>query len=72
MEGRVILTTKYDLVEKVNATMTQMILSPIRDYFSADSIEDTDQPHLYPTEFLNSTSQAFIAGTLANHAIKKC
>ena len=30
----------YDLVEKDNATVTQMITSPIRDYFSADSIED--------------------------------
>ena len=56
LEGRAILTTKYDLVEKVNATVTQMIRSPIHDYFSADSIEDTDQPHLYPTEFLNSLS----------------
>ena len=56
LEGRAILTTTNDLVEKINATVIQTIRSPVRDYFSADSIEETEQPHLYPTEFLNSLS----------------
>mmetsp|Transcript_13935 Transcript_13935/g.25805 ORF Transcript_13935/g.25805 Transcript_13935/m.25805 type:complete len:831 (-) Transcript_13935:1923-4415(-) len=56
MDGRVILTTTNADADAVNQLITHRIYGANQGhaYLSADSLEDSDEGALFPTEFLNS------------------
>jgi ATP-dependent exoDNAse (exonuclease V) alpha subunit len=53
---RAILTLRNAEVNELNEAILQKFLTatPIREYTSADSVDDTDDPSLFPQEVLNS------------------
>lgn len=51
---RTILTPKNDDVDKINEIIINSFPGASMVYLSADSVTETSQQHIYPTEFLNS------------------
>jgi ATP-dependent DNA helicase PIF1 len=54
MTRRVILTPKNSDVDRINEIVSGKLSGSAVVYSSADSIEDEEQSHLFPVEFLNS------------------
>ena len=51
---RAILAPKNDVVDEINKHILQQLPGELATYLSIDTVIDTDQAMVYPTEFLNS------------------
>jgi len=56
IKSRAILTPKNEDVDSINEQIINIFPEEIKEFLSADSVEDKDQVHLdlYPVEFLNT------------------
>jgi hypothetical protein len=54
MENRVILTTTNNRADSINSLIINGFQAPEMDYFSIDTVINSEESVHFPTEFLNS------------------
>ena len=56
ISNRAILTPRNENVHAINDLIMNRLPGESHTYLSADSVEESEEPHLWPTDFLNSLS----------------